>query len=271
MRPRRPQAGLDRASWLALVLFGCVALWLGAVTVAPTGLPLSAAAAPTPTPTPTPTPILPPLAPERRARLDARPEGYDPRWGPHTGDRVVLTFDDCPTSHGAFLDTIQAAERLGISLVLFPTGNCIQEGNFVTEEALAHGHFVGNHSNTHAKLTRLSAGGVRKQLGEPGPQSTFGRPPYGAVNDAVKAIYAEKGMQVWLWTLDTNDWRGKTTDEVVDFVLTEAQAGDTVLMHMQWKAFNAGALERITSGLFDVGLEVCPNQGPVTLTSTFAC
>lgn len=189
---------------------------------------------------------------------------YDRTRGPNQTNRVILTFDDCPTSLSSFYAAVTAAEKLDIGLALFPTGNCITAGRFDAAYARAHGHYVFNHSITHPDLRTLSYDGVKRELGAPGVVTTYGRPPYGALNSTVLAAYAAVGMQPWTWTVDTNDWQGRTMSAVVNHVITYSQPGDTVLMHMQWNAFNGTALSQMKSGLAARGIGVCRNYPGTT-------
>ena len=183
--------------------------------------------------------------------------------GPNTTSKVVLSFDDCPKSLSAFKTTVNAAESLGIRLVIFTYGDCVNWKLIDPAYARAHGHYVFNHSNTHADLTTLSYAGVLKELAAPGPQTSYGRPPYGAYNLTVKNAYASKPMRIWTWNIDTEDWTGKSQSTVVNYVINNAKAGNTVLMHMQYAAFNQSALSAIKTGLAKKGLSICRNNGAV--------
>lgn len=202
--------------------------------------------------------------------------------GPNTGTRVVLTYDDCPKSSSAFKDTINHATKRGIGLVLFPTGECIKrfkKGKFdLVKYARERGHWVANHSDTHPDLTTLSSKKVVDQI-DGTAVSNYGRPPYGAINQTVKDAYASvknygrKGMRIWLWQVDTNDWKGKSRSQVVKAVVNNATAGSTVLMHLQWNGFSPKALDAIKEGLTKKKLSLCrvwrgaDKQGAVTKTS----
>ncbi|MHA6526003.1 polysaccharide deacetylase family protein [Tessaracoccus sp. G1721] len=190
---------------------------------------------------------------------------YSMSKGPNTTNRVLLTFDDCPKSLDAFKATVVGARQAGVALALFPTGNCLKSGKFDLAIARANGHTVFNHSVTHPDLTTLSYSGVLAELGSPGVVTTYGRPPYGAWNSNVKSAYDAKGMRIWTWNLDTKDFEGKTTAQVVNFVVANAKAGNSVLMHMQWNGFTASAISQMKSGLAAKGIEVCRNQGVTTL------
>ncbi len=184
--------------------------------------------------------------------------------GPNTSNRVILTYDDCPKSLSSFRTTVKAVSDLGIRLALFPTGDCVTAGRFDATYARSLGHYVFNHSVSHPDLTTLSYSGAVRQLGSPGIVTTYGRPPYGAYNATVRRAYDAVGMRIWTWTVDTNDWRGKSSSELIRYVNTNADAGDTVLMHMQWNGFNASTIRAMRDGLSDRGIGLCRNTGSVT-------
>ncbi|MBK8460715.1 MAG: peptidoglycan-binding protein [Micropruina sp.] len=199
-------------------------------------------------------------------------ESYSIYRGPNRSSRVVLSYDDCPTSLTAFKTVVLAAENLGIGLVLFPTGNCITAGHFDAAYARAHGHFVFNHSISHPNLTTLTYTQMKYQLGSPGVVTNYGRPPFGAYNSTVRKAYTAKNMRMWLWTLDTNDWKGYSRTTVVNNVIANATAGGTVLMHMKWNAFNGTALSQMKAGLAARGLSVCRNYpGTTPKRPVFTC
>lgn len=184
--------------------------------------------------------------------------------GPNTSSRVMLTYDDCPRSLSGFKEVVLAAERLGIALAFFPTGDCIRAGKFSAYYARKHGHYVFNHTISHPDLTTLSYTAARRQLGSPGVVTNYGRPPYGAWDTTVKRAYSAKGMRMWLWNVDSGDWRGKTRGEVVRYVVGHSFKGATVLMHMRWNGFSPTAVRLIKSGLADRGLKVCRNYPGTT-------
>lgn len=192
----------------------------------------------------------PPVIPDKSYRMGR---------GPNVTNRVVLTFDDCPKTITGFRNTLRDAEAANVGLALFPTGDCIRSGKFDVAYARARGHHVFNHSVSHPDLRTLSYTSVRRQLRSPGVVTTYGRPPYGAVNSTVRSAYRAEGMRIWLWNVDTNDWRGRTRSQVVNHVVTNAKPGDSVLMHMQWNGFNSKAISQMKSGLNRRGIGVCRN------------
>ena len=190
--------------------------------------------------------------------------GYNRSSGPNRTSRVMLTFDDCPASYASFESAVVGARKAGVALALFPTGNCLTAGRFSASVARANGHYVFNHSVSHPDLRTISYSSMLYQLGSPGVVTGYGRPPYGATNNTVLNAYAAKSMRPWLWNVDTRDWEGRSQSAVVNHVVANAQPGNTVLMHMQWNAFNPTAITQMRDGLAARGIGVCRNSGGTT-------
>jgi peptidoglycan/xylan/chitin deacetylase (PgdA/CDA1 family) len=73
-------------------------------------------------------------------------------------------------------------------------------------------------------------------------------------------------MTETLWTVDTRDYAGASTTDIVATALT-ARNGDIVLMHDAGYATTVAAIPAIISGLADRGLcagRVVPTSRPVT-------
>ncbi len=211
------------------------------------------------------------VTPETWAAFAGQGRRYSIERGPVEGDHVVLTFDDCPTSLASFRATLLGAERAGVRLVLFPYGECAADGLFDEDFARAHGHLVYSHSATHAHLDALPRAGVLTELAEPAVQGGYGRPPYGGWNWTVVDAFAERGMRLWTWTLDSLDWTGRSRADLVEDVVAHAEPGDTVLFHLQEAAFDVTALVAIRDGLAERGLALCRNTGPVDREAEPVC
>ncbi|WP_404286062.1 SH3 domain-containing protein [Glutamicibacter arilaitensis] len=181
--------------------------------------------------------------------------------GPNRTGRVVLTFDDCPSSLSSFKSVIAYAATNNFGLVLAPTGNCLNSykssaGVDLAALARAKGQWVINHSISHPDLRPLSCLQVGAQLGGSGVHTNFGRPPYGAIDSSVRCGYDSRGMKIWTWSRDTRDWEVKSKSITVARAAA-ANPGDTVLMHMQWYGFSADALKQIKAKLAQRGVNVC--------------
>ena len=131
---------------------------------------------------------------------------------------------------------------------------------------------LGNHSYTHRDFRTMTAAEIRDELRRTeaaiAPYCSqnlkpYFRPPNGGYNDAVLAAVGAAGYRYTVtWDIDTIDWRpinndppGPTADQIVAKVLSRAQGGSIVLMHLGgYETFEA--LPRIVSGLRDAGYEL---------------
>lgn len=147
---------------------------------------------------------------------------------------MALTFDDGPGPRtGELLDVL---EQYNAHATFFMLGqNVGQYGDFV-KRMLDGGNELGNHSYDHPQLTKLDASGIQAQMGDTnnlianaaGQPASVMRPPYGAINDVVKA---NVGMPMIMWSIDTLDWKTKNAQATIDHVMNNAGDGDIVLMH----------------------------------------
>jgi peptidoglycan/xylan/chitin deacetylase (PgdA/CDA1 family) len=98
--------------------------------------------------------------------------------------------------------------------------------------------WVANHSWTHPNLTTLTEQEVAVEIGRTqwtllrltGRWPTLFRPPFGATNDSVRGIASRFGLTEVLWTVDSQDWNGASTAEIVRRA-SAAVDGDVILMH----------------------------------------
>jgi peptidoglycan-N-acetylglucosamine deacetylase len=130
---------------------------------------------------------------------------------------------------------------------------------------------LGNHSYTHPDFRTLTTAGIRDELLRTEAavvrycaqnMRPFFRPPYGGYDDDVLSAVGAAGYRYTvMWDIDTIDWRpinndppGPTADQIVSKVISRAQGGSIVLMHLGgYETFEA--VPRIVSSMRDAGYE----------------
>lgn len=172
------------------------------------------------------------------------------------GPVIALTFDDGPYPKvtGHILDVL---EKNGVCATFFVLGSRIEGREDVLTRMEELGCEIGNHSFSHADLTRLSKADCQRELSDTdaeirrvtGHEASVVRPPYGYYN---KAVRSAAGRPLILWTVDTNDWRGKAPGEIADYVIQQAKEGSVILMHDQ-QTQTADAMEMIIPTLIEEG------------------
>lgn len=148
---------------------------------------------------------------------------------------IALTFDDGPHPRVTpkILDTLQ---QNGAKATFFVVGNRVDSYASILQREYTEGHEIGNHTYSHPSLTKLNAEEVKAQSDQTDQHvaslTSFTpkllRPPYGAINDVVKANIQKPFV---LWSIDTLDWKTQKKSSIVKTVLNNVKDGDIILMH----------------------------------------
>ena len=127
------------------------------------------------------------------------------------------------------------------------------------------GHEVGNHSNHHPDMTKMSkeeiaadieqAGAKIEQL--TGTRPTVFRAPSGAYNDTVLETARELGYEVIQWDVDSIDWKNPDAQTIVSRVTSKVNPGSICLFHAG-KENTLQALPQILEQLSDQGYSFVP-------------
>ncbi len=154
---------------------------------------------------------------------------------------VGLTFDDGPNASNT-TKLLAALKQAGLRATMFNVGQNAQNNPSLVRDQAAAGMWVGNHSYTHPNMTTLSSSQMLSEITRTQQtiQSITGnapklfRPPYGATNATLKSIESQNGLTEVLWSVDSQDWNGATTAQIVA-AAGKLQNGDVILMHDQYQ------------------------------------
>ncbi|MFJ4184879.1 polysaccharide deacetylase family protein [Kitasatospora sp. NPDC089509] len=158
--------------------------------------------------------------------------------GSRGGKVVYLTFDDGP-SPVYTPQILSILNRYGVHATFFELGENVAAHPSLTAQVARQGHSVQNHSWSHPDLRRLSGSSFDSQVGgtdrairaQTGRTPKCLRPPYGAVNGAVRSRAAALGKQVVLWSVDPADWSRPGTAAIRSRVLGNVRPGSVILLH----------------------------------------
>lgn len=205
----------------------CVGKAAAPVPDAGQAAPLEAAAVQPPEPAESP-------APEEAPSV--QPEEPYVRVIDPAGPMVALTFDDGPdgTCSDQILDILEEHHALA---TFFEVGRNVAACPEPVSRMAEMGCEIGSHSNAHKDLSKLRKSALLRDLdtadeafaaaGVPVPALV--RPPYGAVNKTVKSA---TGRAMVTWTVDTEDWRSRDAQTVIDYVRNYGDLdGEIILMH----------------------------------------
>jgi uncharacterized caspase-like protein/peptidoglycan/xylan/chitin deacetylase (PgdA/CDA1 family) len=154
---------------------------------------------------------------------------------------VVLTFDDGP--HKAYTDEVVAIlQRYDVPGVFFEVGRNLgqvqPDGSVklgpmagISRNLMAQGYAVGNHSLTHAQLSRTTGDALREQVlatdtllkDVDSRRAPLFRFPYGARNAEGLQLLNEAGLKSIMWNIDSMDWADPVPESIVQRVVEQVQ------------------------------------------------
>ena len=148
---------------------------------------------------------------------------------------LALTFDDgpSPTVTPRVLDILA---KHNVHSTFFVIGLHVPGNEELLRRMHREGHEIGNHSWGHKDMTSMNSTQIRQEVygtqaaviaaGVPAPR--LFRPPYGAINQVVRANVP---LTIALWNIDPEDWHNKTPQQIIDHVEAHARPGAVVDMH----------------------------------------
>jgi peptidoglycan/xylan/chitin deacetylase (PgdA/CDA1 family) len=150
---------------------------------------------------------------------------------------LALTFDDGPGPYTPRVLSVLAQEN--VPATFFQVGTLQKYFHDSTSAIVARGYTIGDHTEDHAPMSKLSARDQRAQIidqisaigdfGAPFPR--LFRPPYGLWDSDTLRILRQNRMLMILWTVDTEDYKLPGVPAIVSNVLSNARPGAIVLMH----------------------------------------
>ncbi len=151
--------------------------------------------------------------------------------------QLALTFDDGP---GPYTPQILAVlKHKNVPATFFEVGVLETYFHASTSAIVARGYPIGDHTESHAPMGKLSPGVQREQLlqevsaigayGAPFPR--LFRPPYGSWDEATLRLLHRFRMLMVLWTVDTNDYLRPGVGAIVHSAVAGARPGAIILLH----------------------------------------
>ena len=150
---------------------------------------------------------------------------------------VALTFDDGPGPYTPQI--LDVLEREHVPATFFVVGQEIHDFGASTEREIRDGFVIGDHTENHPMLAKLSAHDQTEQLFEQaariellgGRKPRLFRPPYGSFNATTFHLLHQMNMLMVLWSADTDDYEQPGVETIVKRALEGAKPGAILLMH----------------------------------------
>ncbi|KAJ3225996.1 chitin deacetylase [Chytriomyces hyalinus] len=191
------------------------------------------------------------------------------------------SFDDGP-SESTHLVTEYFA-RKNMRATFWVIGSNVPKFPKVLLDTYNAGHDIGVHTWSHARLPELSDDqivselvyGARAVFEVTGKMPKFFRPPYGAIDDRVRAIGSSLGLEAVTWSQDTLDWSyvasGTTQQRVPQAFQGWLQQGVTRAITLQHDIFEetVAAVPQSMDVLINAGRTIVPLSKCLNITSVY--
>ena len=138
------------------------------------------------------------------------------------------------------MQVLDALDRAGVPATFFEVGIHVEQAPLRAAQVVQRGHSVAVHSWKHDRLNQMPSAAVTDDLRRTsdaiqratGVRPTCFRPPYGETSPAVVSAAGALGQRQVLWNVDTEDWKGRSTSEIIDATTAKADGRPLViLMH----------------------------------------
>lgn len=167
-------------------------------------------------------------------------------------------------------DTIQILDILdkyNVKTTFFMTGGWVEDFPDMVKEIHKRGHDLGNHSQTHKHMSKLSVAEQQDEINQvsqsvkelTGYDMFLFRPPYGDYNTTlIETVYGCNYYPIQ-WSVDSLDWKDYGVDNIIKTVTKHKNMKDgaIVLMHNGAK-YTAAALENVIKTLQADGYTIVP-------------
>ncbi len=184
---------------------------------------------------------------------------------------VSITFDDGP--HPKYTPRLLKILRANhAQATFFVEGQHAVKYPHLLRQMVADGHAVENHSWDHPEFWYRSKKQIASELSRTtavitkatGIAPTLIRPPYGETDARIRSVFAKQHLAQELWTIDTNDWRGRSVKMIRKTALKGLRKHKTnvILMHdaVENSPRTLKAVPKIIKGIRKKGYCLVPLQ-----------
>ncbi len=172
---------------------------------------------------------------------------------------IAITFDDSPNKNktSKILDYLSDNH---FRATFFVVGERVNYNKDLFLELKNSGNEVGSHTYKHDNMSKMSDTEIISdfELMNDLYEQVFNkkleliRPPYGAIKKSQLNLIDASFI---LWSLDTNDWRYRNSDYLINYVLDNVQDGDIILFHDSYDS-TVKAIQELLPILYSKGYQV---------------
>lgn len=154
-------------------------------------------------------------------------------------DNVITVSFDASWGGDQTLRILDLLDEYNAKATFFLVGIWVDKYPELVKEIAARGHEIGNHSDSHPEMSKLSKEQIIRELDGcsdkiealTGQRPTSFRPPYGDYDNKVVTVARSEGYEVVQWSIDSLDWKNKGVDDLIRRATKNVQKGDIILFH----------------------------------------
>ena len=179
---------------------------------------------------------------------------------------VALTFDDGPFTKvtNRIIDVLLEYEA---GATFFVVGSRLEMYSDTLKRLYENGFEVASHTWSHKNLNKLTEKQITKEITRTldglkkyiPVENVLLRPPYGSADETVRGLAKTALIN---WSLDSEDWKSRDAEKIIEHVLDTVQDGDIILMHDLYEC-TAEAVEYLVPELIERGYR------PVSVSELF--
>lgn len=180
--------------------------------------------------------------------------GYDYKKDKKT---VSFTFDDSPNKNKTNR-LVEILDNNYATATFFMVGEQMEYNKDLVSMVYNSHNEIGSHTYNHKNLKRMTLEEIEndyKKVNDlyfsiTGDTIKLFRPPYGIINKNYQSSTA-----YILWSVDTLDWKYRSSDYIINKVLDTIQDGDIILFHDKYNS-TITAVEELLPILYKKGFQV---------------
>lgn len=180
-------------------------------------------------------------------------------------DNVITVSFDASWGGDQTLRILDLLDEYNAKATFFLVGIWVDKYPELVKEIYARGHEIGNHSDSHPEMSKLSGAQIIQELDGcsdkiealTGERPTSFRPPYGDYDNEVVTVSRSEGYEVVQWSIDSLDWKNKGVDDLIRRATNNVQKGDIILFHNDSK-YILDALPTILKTYQEQGFTMIP-------------
>ena len=186
-----------------------------------------------------------------------------PIYNVQTEENKIAFTMNCAWTADDIEDILETLRCNDVKITFFIVGEWVDKYPEVVRKIYEEGHEIGNHSNTHPHVNKLTYDENLQEIEKcsekieqiTGEKTTLYRAPYGEYNDNVIKASFENGYYSIQWNKDTLDYQALNGEQMWKRIGENLQNGDIILSH-NGTAHTSDSLDMIIKNIKEKGFEI---------------